>query len=291
MENWDDYRLLLALDRGRTLRHAAKMLGVSHSTVSRRLQQINQKRGTVFEPVAGGLRPTEFGKGVLNFAVRMEAIAFEAESFSAVKPDDLSGSITLSLPSIVAEHLLLDELAEFTRDHPNISLNLDTESAYADLDSAGADIVIRCTDKPLDHLHGRRLSLDAFSFYAAPSYLQKPSSEWRWLAGVPENDTLSWLVRSPLPEAPVGLRIKNMTARFQAAIFGHGLLFAPCFMGDAHEGLVRLPDARLITDREFWVLTHPDSKDVPRMVALRQFLASAMKKKAALIEGRQVKAA
>ncbi|WP_255229682.1 LysR family transcriptional regulator [Pseudoalteromonas sp. HM-SA03] len=43
MENWDDFQLLLALKRANTLRGAAKVLGVNHTTVSRRLHALNQR--------------------------------------------------------------------------------------------------------------------------------------------------------------------------------------------------------------------------------------------------------
>lgn len=286
MDDWDDFRLILAVHKGKTLRHAAKILGVSHATVSRRLSRINQKFGAVFEPVANGLRPTKFGNDLIDHATRIEKLVEEVETIRTGEADELAGPITLSIPPIVVEYLLLDEFAEFSKEFPEIELNVDTNSAYSNLDESEADIVVRCTDRPLDHLYGRRVCMDAFSFYAHPAYLSKHAGEWRWLAGTSEYDDLSWIKQSPFPNVAVGMKVKNIQARYHAAIAGHGMVFLPCFMGDNCAELQRVPDAKLVTDREFWILSHPNCKDVPRMRVLRQFLSSAMKKKIDLIEGR-----
>ena len=49
MSDWDDYRLILALARTGTLRAAAGDLGMTHTTVSRRLAMIEDARGKIFE--------------------------------------------------------------------------------------------------------------------------------------------------------------------------------------------------------------------------------------------------
>ena len=51
--NWDDLRGFLALAREGTLTTAAKALGVSHPTVSRRVQALEQKIGArLFDRIA-----------------------------------------------------------------------------------------------------------------------------------------------------------------------------------------------------------------------------------------------
>ncbi len=75
MNNWDDYRLILALRRAKTIRGAAKALGVNHSTVSRRLAALNQQNGSpVFEQVAGGYHPTRAGEALVSAAAQIETI-------------------------------------------------------------------------------------------------------------------------------------------------------------------------------------------------------------------------
>ncbi|MFT6270606.1 MAG: DNA-binding transcriptional LysR family regulator [Alphaproteobacteria bacterium] len=55
MKSWDDYQLLLALKRTGTIRGAGQLLGVNHSTVSRRLAQVERKlNNSMFEKAARG---------------------------------------------------------------------------------------------------------------------------------------------------------------------------------------------------------------------------------------------
>ena len=73
MENWDDYRLILSLHRGKTLRNAAQSLALNHSTVSRRLATLNHKYGTqVFESTAKGYNLTPLGSKLLSTALKIE---------------------------------------------------------------------------------------------------------------------------------------------------------------------------------------------------------------------------
>ena len=57
--NWDDLRYILAMQRARTLLAAAKTLSVSHTTVNRRLGEIEERLGVkLFERSGSGYQPT-----------------------------------------------------------------------------------------------------------------------------------------------------------------------------------------------------------------------------------------
>jgi DNA-binding transcriptional LysR family regulator len=60
--DWDDLRIALSIAESGTLSGAAAKLQLSHPTLSRRLQLIEQRLGTrLFERTPSGLRPTEAG--------------------------------------------------------------------------------------------------------------------------------------------------------------------------------------------------------------------------------------
>src|SRR6185437_16286301 len=74
MIDWDDVRYFLAVARGGSVRAAAERLGVNHSTVLRRIAQLEERLGVhVFEKLPSGYRLTEAGEEVLEFADQMEA--------------------------------------------------------------------------------------------------------------------------------------------------------------------------------------------------------------------------
>ena len=67
--NWDDYRLILALVREKTVRGAAKSLGVSHATVSRRLAYLNTRPGGPFlQKSSSGLWASKAGQALVDAA-------------------------------------------------------------------------------------------------------------------------------------------------------------------------------------------------------------------------------
>jgi len=158
MMNWDDYRLILAMDRAGTIRGAAQQLGINHATVSRRLSHLQANSGPIiFERVTGGYQATAAGRLMVQAAEQIENITLATERQSRAKVSDLAGKIRLSLPTMMAQSLLLNELASFSRRHPFIDLLIDTSLRFADLNKSEADVVVRGGDQPGDHLVGRRL--------------------------------------------------------------------------------------------------------------------------------------
>src|SRR6201999_1429866 len=74
MIDWDDVRYFLAVARGGSVRAAAERLGVNHSTVLRRIAQLEQHLGVrMFEKLPSGYRVTAAGEEILEFAGQMEA--------------------------------------------------------------------------------------------------------------------------------------------------------------------------------------------------------------------------
>lgn len=144
MDNWDDYRFILALDRCGTLRSAAAMLGVNHSTVSRRLSIINDRYNhPVFEQTTGRYQTTVFGKQLIEAAHKIEEIDFAAHRQEKALGDKLSGPITVSLPGVLAKYVLLEPLTQFCAEHPDIQLTIKSSYAFANLDRSEADIAVR----------------------------------------------------------------------------------------------------------------------------------------------------
>jgi DNA-binding transcriptional LysR family regulator len=57
--NWEDLRYALAVARARTLSRAAEALGVSHTTVGRRLPALDAQLGVrLFDATPDGFHPT-----------------------------------------------------------------------------------------------------------------------------------------------------------------------------------------------------------------------------------------
>src|SRR3546814_3807191 len=81
MIDWDDVRYFLAVARGGSVRAAAERLGVNHTTVLRRIAQLEERLGAqMFEKLPSGYRLTAAGEDVLEFAEQMEASSNRLET-------------------------------------------------------------------------------------------------------------------------------------------------------------------------------------------------------------------
>lgn len=263
------------------------MLSVNHATVSRRLAAMNDGRGAaMFERVDGRYRPTPRGETLLAAARRMEDAVYAAERQALGHERHMSGPLSLSLPDVIAKHLLMADIGRFQDAYPEIRLTLQTSHSFADLDRREADLVVRITNEPPDHLVGRRLFKYARCGYATADYLNKRDPQsLRWLGWPEDPDRPEWVRQSVYPEVPVGLRIEDPLLRHAAALAGQGLILEACLLGDPEPRLLRLPNDPPKPDRDIWVLTHPDLKDAPKVSALMRHLCDAIACKRELITG------
>lgn len=286
MNDWDDYRLILALARAATLRGAANAIGLTHTTVSRRLAVLQNARGEIFDKGPDGYSPTTLGHALIEVAERMERLTLAGERYQRALDQDLAGVITLSLPEAIAQYLLLEDLLEFAQTYPAIELRVETSYRFVDLDRSEADVVVRGAMDPPEHLVGRRLFPYCVTYYGNRDYLEKtPKDQLRWIAPGPESRSPGWLEQSPFPDAPIAIAIDDITARHRALVKGLGLTRGACYMADPEPDLVRLTAQPPEPLQDIWVLTHPDLRNTPRIRLVMDFIARSLSKKEQLVLG------
>lgn len=298
MNDWDDYRFILALARYKTLRGAAKALHINHSTVSRKLAVLNSNKDKeVFLRGQDGYYVSKSGQALLKAAERMELLSLSAQrKFKAEEDKELSGEVSLSLSIPIAEYLLNDALAQFSKAYPNIRLSITATENSLDLDRSEADIVIRTAKQPPAHLVGKRLFPYAVSFYASKSYLEKTKKQdFVWIGAADDTRNAigidkqrpEWLQNSPYPNIPIHTRGSGYQMRYAALCAGMGLSRAACFMADQNPQLVKLPNSKTILSLDFWVLTHPDFKESPLIKTVMNYFIWALEKNRTLIMGQK----
>ncbi|MGI2259343.1 LysR family transcriptional regulator [Shewanella sp. GXUN23E] len=289
MENWDDYRVILALYRGKSLRQAALTLNMNHSTVCRRVAQLNRKYAApVFDCSPKGYLLTAFGESLLASAQQIEAFALRDLRATRSAHIALSGSITLSVPPAIAQFLLLGHLLAFQQRYPQISLNVHTSYQLVDLDSSEADIVVRASNTPPEHLVGRRLFAIAVAYYASRDYLSRTTSQdYRWITACSQNQRPEWLADTPWPDAAIALKIDDLVLRHQAAAAGKGLIRGACYIANAFPELIRIDNHPPEPFQDLWVLTHPDLRQIARIKLLMDFLTEKLSANESLITGKE----
>ena len=283
--NWDDCRFILALARQGTLSGAARRLGVSHATVSRRLGEIEAVLGRpLFDRDRNGYRATTLGEAVLAQAQAMEAAALAIETL-AQAGEELAGSVRLTTARAMASGYLAARLTDFAQAHPQIEIALLAESRLFSLAQREADIAVRL-GRPADaDLLGTHLADIGYGFYATPALraaLQagaplrligfdrdEPTAEGRWMS-------------EHFAQVPLALRSNNQLSQVAAARSGLGTALLPHYLaGDlAPVDLGAVPPRR-----EIWLMIRRDLAGVPRMRAVTSYLVGLYRRDRALFSG------
>src|SRR5215468_5969792 len=192
MIDWDDVRYFLAVARGGSVRAAAERLGVNHSTVLRRIAQLEERLGVqMFEKLPSGYRLTAAGEEVLEFANQMEASSHQLETRVFGRDQSVRGLLRVTLAPTLATHLLMPDFSDFARLHPDIEMEILSSGELANLTNRDADVAIRVVyDRqtlPLN-LHG----LKGPDVYGAVYIAKSALVAWREDA----SDPLRWIVIS-----------------------------------------------------------------------------------------------
>ncbi|MEZ0220120.1 LysR family transcriptional regulator [Tardiphaga sp. 1201_B9_N1_1] len=295
MIDWDDVRYFLAVARGGSVRAAAERLGVNHATVLRRIAQLEARLGVqMFEKLPSGYRLTTAGEEVLEFADQMEASSHLLETRIFGRDQSARGLLRVTLPPFLATHLLMPDLADFARLHPDIEMEIMSTGEVANLTNREADVAIRIVaDRktlPLN-LHG----LKGPGLFSGVYMSRDRLAAWR--AGTP--DPMRWIVidNHGLPAwardgevhtTGVPFRTPDAETQIVAVRQGIGMTKLPCFVGDADALLVRVPGTDLPMHGTLWLLTQGETRKTKRVRLFTEFVSGRLAAYAPLLAGLSV---
>lgn len=290
--DWDDLRIFLAVARRGSVRAAADALDVNHSTVSRRIRAFEKKLGVrLFERLPTGYVTTPSGEDMLQAALRLERDILALERQVLGRDTQLTGDLRVTMPDVLATKLLMPDLTSFAQTYPGIDLEVIVSDENFNLTKREADVAIRLTNDPPEHLVGRRLFTHSIAVYATVNYLAQhepghvPSSlEWIGWGDVGRDP--KWIQATPFPSVPVRHRLNNVLLQLEAVKSGLGISILPCFVGDQEPSLRRLPPGIPKPSRAIWLLTHADLRTTARVRSFIDFMARAIKAHQQLLEGK-----
>lgn len=292
--DWNDVRHFLALARLGSVRAAGASLGVSHSTVARRVDALETELGVrLFDRHRDGYLLTDAGRDMLPRAERIEQEMAALERGLAGRDERLEGRVRITLCDPWVSSLLVPELAALADRHPGLEIELGIDSRKLDLSKREADIAVRALAKdasPAEHLLGRRLVPLWMASYVAVAHGARrdpeiEGSDPRW-AGFGDPRMMKMMVEtSSYPDLPVWGAFGTLTCMVQAAHAGVGLAMLPTYVGDPDPALRRLtePDLRHMAD--LWLLSHPDLRDTARLQLARETIAEALRRRDPLFQG------
>jgi len=295
MIDWDDVRYFLAAARGGSVRAAAKSLGVNHSTVLRRIAQLEEHLGAqMFEKLPSGYRLTAAGEEVLEFANQMEASSHQLETRVLGRDQSVRGLLRVTLPPFLATHLLMPDIADFARLHPDIEMEIVSTGEVVNLTNREADVAIRMVSDrktlPLN-LHGLKGPDLLAGVYMSRDRMAA------WCAGAPDpirpiviggQAVPDWVDQGEFRATGVPFRTPDADAQIAAARQGIGMTKLPFFVGDADHLLARVPGIDLKSPATIWLLTQGETRKTKRVRLFTEFISQRLAAYAPLLAGRSI---
>ena len=298
--HWDDLQFFLSLARTGLLTNAARHLDVDATTVGRRIRRLERSLGgqTLFVQGRDGHALTEAGRRLL---ARVETIEREADAIAAggdqAIGEDVRGHLRVSASEGFGTWLVAHHLGEFATSHPHLTIDLAANSGFLDPSRREADVAILLARPQRGPLITKKLTDYRLCLYAAADYLARHAPiagrsdlpAHRMIGYIPDllySPELNYLDELG-PAIDARLRSSSINAQYRLIAAGAGIGVLPCFIGDRDAGLVRvLPD--LAITRSFWLVTHQDSRHLPRNALFVEWLSALVARQRGRLLGEPV---
>ncbi len=281
--DWTTLRDFLAVAEAGSLSAAARRLGVSQPTLTRRIAALEDRFQTqLFHRTTRGLELTEAGESILEPARHMEQDAQAVELAVSGRDRALAGAVRITATEMLGSEWLTPELASFHRQHPAIEIQVLIDNANLDLLRREADIALRLGRPRQADLVGRKVGRLVFGLYAARDYLDRAGRPTRGddlerHDCVAFDDALrhrgpgSWL-EDLVARGRIVYRANSVRAQLAAIRAGFGVGGHSSVFADPLPELARvLPDLGL--ELELWLVTHAGLRRSARIRAVFDHLA------------------
>jgi len=292
--DWNDLRYFLALARLGSVRAAGASLGVSHSTVARRVEALEIRLAArLFDRNRDGYTLTDAGRRMIPGAERVERELAALERELVGQDERLAGPVSLTCCDEYVSEVLIRELTSFCADYPEIELCITTDSRPFDLSKREADIAVRTLavgTQPPEHLLGVKLAPVVVASYVAIAHAERldperEGSSPRWVAFESRKLAETMIAQSSYPDVPPWGAFSSLSLMVQAARSGLGIVMLPTYVGDSEAALRRLARPDLRHAANLWLLSHIDLRDNVRFRAARRQVVSALKTHLPLFRG------
>lgn len=288
--DWNDIRLLVALQREGNLRATARYLKVDVSTISRRLSAAETHLQTrLFIRTSNGYQATAAGLTFLESAQTICGNVQQMLDNTQHTAQSISGTVRITSVDFIFSHWLVQPLAQFKQSHPKLTLELLNDNRDLSFTQSEADIAIRLARPNHDAaLFMRKIGEIGWAVYAKAEQPDLPEELWSqqtWLsytdelAHVPE---MRWL-QQLAPTQPPALQSNHIETLIHACKHGLGLALLPCMLAN-QAGLKQISKGPLVF-RDVWLLSHRQTAQLARFETVYNWLVKQFSSNAERLRG------
>lgn len=168
----DDFSLFIEIAAAGSLSTVARARNVVPSRISRALARIEAECALrLVHRSTHGLSLTDDGALFLDHARRVVEAQRQLQDELGDRSRSVSGRVCIGVGQLLAEHVLIPQLARLRTMHPRLSVDLHIDDRVASLATERIDIAVRAGVPPADTMIVRPLGTHGRALYAAPAYL------------------------------------------------------------------------------------------------------------------------
>ena len=287
--NWDHIRFFLALAEQGTLSLSARALDVSHSTVLRRIRQLETELNTqLFDHTNSGYTLTSAGKTLHTEALKMRSTMSALSREIAGADNQMAGEVVITTTDTLAQHVLPDLLTQLAEKYAGINFTLHMANGLSDMGNRDADIAVRTGKQPPGNLIGRQVGQIHFIAVASEQYMTKQgitafltNMEAHRFIALDESYSAApfyqWL-RKSIGQSSSITKVNNFLTAAALARASLGITVLPSYMLSAETNLVNLATTTPIPCNDLWVLSHSDARNTEKVRVVRQYLYEELPK-------------
>lgn len=286
--DWNQLRVFLAVARCGQFVAASRQLQLDHATVGRRISALEQSLGgKLFERGTTGVSLTPMGQRLILTAEKMESAVLEGLSELAPREGPLSGSVRIGAPDGLGTYYLASRLANFSLQHPELSIELVPLPRTFSLARREADLAITIDQPAEGKLTVMKLTDYSLGAYVSRAHIKKfgPIETHNDLKDRTLITYVQDLVYSPallyaeeLEAASArSFECASVTSQLEAVRAGAGIGILHDYAAGEFDDLVRvLPRFHVL--RNYWLVTHVDLRTSRPVSSLHDQIVAEFKK-------------
>ena len=266
-----------------SFKHAATQLFLTPSAISHQIKQLEAQLGiTLFKRGTRSIELTSAGK---QFYQSIQPIIHQLEStITEFTNKQQNRTIVISLPEFFASELFIPRLSHWSKNNPDINLQLDTIKASSESSQTAELSIVLANGKP-----NAKIVHDLFPIRYAPACNKKlykklknigfhalkntplilhSSRPWSWHQWA-ENLNINDFDPKQI------IQFDSMFGVARAAQQGMGIALVPLPMSKtwfSEESLIKLFDQELITNDRYYLIQHENMENKPELTLFAQWV-------------------
>jgi DNA-binding transcriptional LysR family regulator len=227
-----------------SLSGAARALGMSQTMATKHVAALEEKLGVkLLHRTTRKVTLSEAGRRYLESVERILAELAEAEAAAAAERVEVTGTLRVNVPVSFGVRELAPLMAEFSRLHPALTVDMGLNDRVVNLVEEGWDVAVRIGRIHDQTLIARKLARCRLLVAGSPAYLAKRGTP-RTIAELSSHNCLGYTLSSALGPrqwsfgsdgsvaVPIrgNLQASNGDALVTAALADQGLVYEPTFL-------------------------------------------------------------